>query len=230
MPSPASSRGVRSRASRWLLASLWSVAVSLVAQAASQQPATEAELKEAEHDVPLLMQVLGVTPGMTVADVGAGAGAMTMVTARWLGPRGRVYSTDINEPQVHAIADQVSRAGLANVVTLVGADASTNLPATCCDAIWLRDVYHHLTDPKALDQSLRRALKPGGRVAIIDFEPEPGSRPPAGVPANRTGHGILPAIVVQEMTEAGLTPVRTIAPWPAGPPPGGYFLALFQKP
>jgi protein-L-isoaspartate O-methyltransferase len=58
---------------------------------------------------------------MTVADIGAGTGAMTMVTARWLGPRGRVYSTDINEAQVHAIADQVTRAGLTNVVTVIGA-------------------------------------------------------------------------------------------------------------
>jgi predicted methyltransferase len=72
--------------------------------AAPQQAATDAELKDAAHDVPLLMQVLDVTSGMTVADVGAGAGAMTIVTARWLGPRGRVYSTDINEAQVRAIA------------------------------------------------------------------------------------------------------------------------------
>jgi ubiquinone/menaquinone biosynthesis C-methylase UbiE len=218
------------RGSGWLSALSCSVAVTLVVHAAPQQAASDAELKEAEHDVPVLMQVLDVTPGMTVADVGAGAGAMTIVTARWLGPRGRVYSTDINEAQVRAIADQVTHGGLTNVVTLVGADASTNLPDACCDAIWLRDVYHHLKDPIALDRSLRAALKPGGRVAIIDFEPAPGSQPPPGVPANRTGHGILPAIVVRELTEAGLTPVRTIATWPEGPPPGGYFLVLFKKP
>jgi ubiquinone/menaquinone biosynthesis C-methylase UbiE len=206
------------------------VAVTLVVHAAPQQAATDAELKEAEHDVPALMQVLDVTPGMTVADVGAGAGAMTIVTARWLGPGGRVYSTDINEAQVRAIADQVTHAGLSNVVTLLGADASTHLPDRCCDAIWLRDVYHHLKDPIAIDRSLRAALKPGKRVAIIDFEPAPGSEPAPGVPKNRTGHGILPSIVVRELTEAGLTPVRTIATWPEGPPPGGYFLVLFKKP
>jgi ubiquinone/menaquinone biosynthesis C-methylase UbiE len=217
------------RRSGWLFALGFSLAVALIVHTAPQQGATAAELKEAEHDVPALMQVLDVTPGMTVADVGAGAGAMTIVTARWLGPRGRVYSTDINEAQVRAIADQVTHAGLTNVVTLVGANASTNLPEACCDAIWLRDVYHHLKEPIALDRSLRAALKPGGRVAIIDFEPAPGSQPPPGVPANRTGHGILPAIVVEELTEAGLTPVRTIATWPEGPPAGGYFLVLFKK-
>ena len=71
-----------------------------------------------------------------------------------------------------------------------------------------------MKDPTAIDRSLRAALNPGERVAIIDFEPAPGSQPPPSVPANRTGHGILPAIVVRELTEAGLTPVRTIPTWP----------------
>jgi SAM-dependent methyltransferase len=63
---------------------------------------------------------------------------------------------------------------LSNVVVLEGAESSTNLPSACCDAIFLRDAYHHLTRPQEFDASLLAALKPGGRLAIMDFPPEPG--------------------------------------------------------
>lgn len=204
--------------------------VAGMAAVSGQQSPTVTELKEAEADVPQLARILDLQPGMTVADVGAGAGAMTLVMAKWIGPGGRVYSTDINEQSVAAIRQRAATEHLDNVITITGAQTSTNLPDQCCDAIFLRDVYHHLKDPDAMNRSFLAALKPGGRLAIIDFEPQPGSAPPEGLPANRTGHGITPDIVQREAVSAGLTFVRTIAQWPPQAKPPSYFLVLFRKP
>lgn len=185
------------------------------------------ERAQAEREVPLLVEVLEVEPGMTVADVGAGFGAMTVVLAKWLQPAGRVFATDIAALQLAMIRDKVTQEGLTNVTVLEGAEASTNLPTGCCDAIFMRDVYHHLTQPEAFNASLGAALKPGGRLAVIDFVPRPGSPLFPGVNPNRGGHGIFPALVASEVSAAGFTHVRTIDPWPDEP--GGLFLVLFRK-
>ncbi len=104
-----------------------------------------AELEQATREVPQLAEVLALKPGGTVADVGSGGGAMAVVIANWLGPAGRVYATDVRAEQLAEIREAVAREGLSNVMVLEGATRSTNLPSECCDAIFLRDVYHHLT-------------------------------------------------------------------------------------
>ena len=204
------------------------VGLSLVALIASGSLAqTPDEIKQAERDVPLLLGLLDVQPGMTVADVGAGAGAMTLIASQQLGDASHVYATDLNPrtvAELHALAE---REHLANVEVVQGAEAITNLPPQCCDAIWLRDVYHHFGNAAAMNRSLATALKPGGRLAVIDFEPAPHSKLPDGVPANRGGHGIPPAIVVEEVSASGLTAVRTDLHWPEAN--SAYFLALFRK-
>jgi SAM-dependent methyltransferase len=86
-------------------------------------------------------------------------------------------ATDVGPAQLAEIPDLVSRERLENVTVIEGARNSTNLPDGCCDAIFMRDVYHHLTQPKEINDSLLAALKPGGRLAIMDFEPEPISNP-----------------------------------------------------
>jgi predicted methyltransferase len=187
------------------------------------------ELEQAAREVPQLAEVLALKPGGTVADVGSGGGAMAVVFANWLGPAGRVYATDIRAPQLAEIRAAV--AGLANVVVLEGATQSTKLPSECCDAIFLRDVYHHLTHPRDIGASLWAALKPGGRLAIIDFPPDPGSSIPDGVPENRGGHGIPASIIVSEITQSGFRHVTTISRWrPDDNRDNRLFLVLFEKP
>ena len=95
---------------------------------------------------------------------------------------------------------------------------------------FLRDVYDHLTRPQDFDASLLAALKPGGRLAIIDFPPDPGSAVPAGVPADRGGHGILASLVQSEVTRAGFRHLRTMARWPPDDSRGMLFLVMFEKP
>jgi predicted methyltransferase len=199
---------------------------------AAQRPAAvlQFELRHAERDVPELAAVLELESGMTVADIGAGGGAMTMFMARRLGAASRVYATEIGVPQLDEIRQLVSREHLENVIVIEGHERSTNLPDGCCDAIFLQDVYHHLTSPSEITRSLLAALKPGGRLAVIDFEPQPGSSVPVGVAANRGGHGIPPALVVSEVLASGFTHVKTIAKWPPRANPAEFFLALFRKP
>ena len=104
---------------------------------AAQRPAAvlQFEIRHAERDVPELAAVLELEPGMTVADIGAGGGAMTMFMAKRLGPAGRVYATEIGTPQLEEIRQLVSREGLENVIVIEGQARSTNLPDACCDAI-----------------------------------------------------------------------------------------------
>ena len=185
------------------------------------------ERAQAEREVPQLAQVLQLQPGMTVADVGAGFGAMTVVLGKWIGD-GRVFATDIGPRQLKTIREYVDKEGLENVTVLEGAAASTNLPAGCCDAVFMRDVYHHVTAIDAFNKSVLASLKPGGRLAILDFLPQPGSKLPEGVPANRGGHGIPPAVIVEELKAAGFTHVRTIDKWPSGDK-NPLFLVLFTK-
>jgi ubiquinone/menaquinone biosynthesis C-methylase UbiE len=198
--------------------------------AAGQQTGlTDAQQKSAEAEVPRLMQILELKPGMTIADVGAGFGAWTTRFSRALGPKGRVFAIDIGAQQLAFLRDWVKKESLTNVTVIEGAAGSTNLPALCCDAILIRDAYHHLTQPDDIVRNFAAALKPGGRLAVVDFPPRPDSEIPAGVPANRRGHGVPPEIVQKE-AGAALTYVRTIPDWAPDSQPASLFLVLFRKP
>lgn len=186
------------------------------------------ERKAAELEGPQLADVLGLRPGMNLADVGAGFGPMTVVLGKSL-PSSQVFATDVGTRQLTVIREYVKREGLANVVVIESTNESSNLPAACCDAIFLRLVYHHVGAVEPFNRSLIAALKPGGRLAIIDSVPTPGSKLPAGVPANRGGHGIPVDVVIDEMKAAGLNHVRTMEKWPPVDKAPG-FLILFDKP
>jgi cyclopropane fatty-acyl-phospholipid synthase-like methyltransferase len=188
------------------------------------------ERAQAEREAPQIMDVLGVKPGMTIADIGSGGGAMTVVIGRLIGD-GKVFATDITEHALRQTREYVVKEGLKNVTVLEGARASTNLPAGCCDAIFMRDVYHHILADSldAFNKSVIASLKPGGRLAIIDFTPAKGSKLFPGVPENRGGHGVPIAVVEEELKAAGLIHVRTM---PRFPEDDKYplFLVLFRKP
>lgn len=195
---------------------------------AQQTALTDAQIKTAETEVPELVKLFELKPGMAIADVGAGFGAWTVRFAKVLGPSGRVYATDLGQAQLAALRDYAKREGLANVTVIEGAVNSTNLPALCCDAILIRDAYHHFTEPAAMIRSLSAALKPGGRLAVIDFPPRANSEVPAGVPANRGGHGVPPGVVEREVG-AALSHLRTIPNWSPNSQPAALYLVLFRR-
>lgn len=201
----------------------------LVAQPQEQDARELAqERAQAELDAPKIVDVLGLKPGMTMADVGSGGGSMTVVLGKWIGT-GRIIATDVTDHALRWTRQYVEKEGLNNVTVIKGAAATTNLPDACCDAVLLRHVYHHITEVEAFNKSLLASLKPGGRLAIIDFVGRKGSPLPDGVPANRGGHGIPTAVVIEEMKAAGFTHERTIEKWPPGDKIQPGFLTLFVR-
>ena len=113
----------------------------------------------------------------------------------------------------------VGEAGLDNVTTLESSATKTGLPPGCCDGVFLRRVYHHLTEPAAVAADLFRAVRPGGRLAIIDFEPNRWLSlvsPIEGVPEGQNGHGAQPGAVVAELTAAGFVLEARHDDWGSG--------------
>jgi len=182
-------------------------------------------------EMPRLRQVLNLKAGMSVADVGAGSGDLTLALAAEVGSAGRVFSSDIDPSALEQIRRRVEAAGLRSV-TLVQANAqTTGLPANCCDAIVLRRVYHHLSDPAKTNADVLRSLRPGAVLAVIDFPPTLGwlwPWPPQGVPKNRKGHGVTAEIVVGEVTASGFALVQLSDDWPGRGPLASY-CAVFRK-
>jgi ubiquinone/menaquinone biosynthesis C-methylase UbiE len=226
-PGPGSSRGTRLRL-LLILPGTCAFAALLQAQAPSPGQLAQ-ERAQAEIEIPKLVEVLALKPSMTVADVGAGGGAITVVLAKWL-VSGRVLATDINPVFLAEIREYVKQEGLSNVTLVEGTAVSTNLPTSCCDAILMRNVYHHLTEPETFITSVIASLKPDGQLAIVDFPARPGSALPKGVRANRGGNGIPSSLVVQEVRAVGLTHVQTIQNWPTGDKNTVAYLTLFGKP
>jgi ubiquinone/menaquinone biosynthesis C-methylase UbiE len=168
-------------------------------------------------EMPRLRQVLALEAGKVVADVGAGEGELTLALAREVGSSGRVFSTEIDAGRLQRL-----RAAKLDNVTVVEARADeTGLPAGCCDAIVLRRVYHHLTEPARINAGLLEALRPGGVLAVIDFPPPFfWGRGALGVPAQA---------VLAEVAASGFEPLGLIEDWPGRGPLGSY-CALFRKP
>ena len=162
-----------------------------------------------------IASALGVHPGMRVADVGAGDGEWTEDLARRVGKQGCVYATEIDEKDVEELRQRMEEAGLANVRTLVGNTSDAGLPEACCEAILLRMVYHHFTDPPGMRASLRRALEPGGLIAVIEIEPQASWERLEGVP-ERGGHGIPIEDLIAEMTGDGFEVVSRYDEWEGG--------------
>ena len=168
----------------------------------------------AADQIKQLARLMGWNPGTTVADIGAGDGKYSFAAAKQVGPAGKVYATEIDAKKLEELRGEVAKRKLQNVVVVDSKEADTNLPTGCCDAIFLRRVYHHLTKPAEFDANLVRSLKPGGRLAIIDFSPRAGLDPVEGVPSNRGGHGIPQKIVIEELTAAGLQMEKVVNDWP----------------
>jgi predicted methyltransferase len=171
-----------------------------------------------EREVQLLTKLLAPTPGSSLADIGAGEGEYAIALAPLVGAAGKVYATELGEEARATLAEHVAEAGIEQVVVAEAQIAATGLPAGCCEGAFLRTVYHHLTDPEPFAEDLFATLKPGGRLVVVDFEPTLWLAlfPPEGIPENRGGHGIKPALVIEELEAAGFVHQETIEDWPSG--------------
>jgi SAM-dependent methyltransferase len=168
----------------------------------------------ASDEIPKLAALMDWKSGTVVADIGAGDGKYSFAAAEVVGPSGKVFTTEIDGDKLKVLRAEVKKRDLQNVVVVEGGEAETNLPASCCDAIFLRRVYHHLTKPLEFDASLIRALKPGGKLAIIDFPPHPEYGKVKGVPKDREDHGIFQKILIEEVTKSGFRMEKIVDDWP----------------
>jgi ubiquinone/menaquinone biosynthesis C-methylase UbiE len=138
-----------------------------------------------------VMDLLGVTPGKTVADIGAGSGWFTVRAAKRVTASGKVYAVDINPEAITYIRQRAEKDGLANITTIQGGADDPRLPAGSVNAVLLLKTYHEVAKPVVLMRNLRIALRPGARVGIIDRN------------GNGENHGVQKKIVVQEVESAG---------------------------
>jgi ubiquinone/menaquinone biosynthesis C-methylase UbiE len=206
-----------------LLAAIPAAGLSLAGAYAYAEYRKERLQREAAR----LWDLLALRPGSRVVELGAGGGDLTALLASRVGPAGRIFATEVDEGKLRKLAKRKQKAGWSNVEVLACGPGGCDLPERGCDAVYMRGVYHHLTDPDAMDASLYRALRRGGTLAVIDFPPRLllSLCTPRGIPANRGGHGIRHGLVTEELQRAGFDAVRTVPDWP-----GGYYCVLFQKP
>jgi SAM-dependent methyltransferase len=160
-------------------------------------PARDAWQKPAE-----VIAALALPPDAVVADLGAGTGYFSVRLARVV-PRGRVLAVDIEPAMVEWVEERARRDGLDNVDGVLARPDDARLPVDV-DLVVVVDTYHHIEDRTAYFARLARRLRPGGRIAIVDFEPESERGPPAE-------HKLAPAVVIEELRAAGLTLVASHA-------------------
>ena len=151
-----------------------------------------------------VIDALKIEPGAVVADLGAGGGYFTFRLADAVGPGGRIYAVDVDEASHRYIEEEaVRRGGMPrNVELVLAAPTDPRLPPGAVDLIFTCNTYHHLRDREHYFASLQRALRPGGRVAIIDYKDE-------GWMARLFGHATAKATVRQELERAGYRLLQT---------------------
>lgn len=155
-------------------------------------PARDAWQKPVE-----LVAALGLAPGMTVADLGAGTGYLSRHLAAAVGSEGTVLAVEPEPNMVTHLRTRAERERTPNVVPILASPDNPRLPARACDVVLVVDTYHHIDDRLVYFRALSRALKPGGRVAIVDWQKQPL---PVGPPPD---HKLAREQVLEEMRAAG---------------------------
>jgi ubiquinone/menaquinone biosynthesis C-methylase UbiE len=130
----------------------------------------ETRIDEEQPDA--MLDALKIPRGATVADVGAGAGYHSLRLARRVGPKGMVYATDVQPEMLRMLRTNARTAGATNIKAVRCTQADPGLPEEAVDLILMVDVYHECSDPEATLQGLRTALKPRGRLVLVEFRAE----------------------------------------------------------
>lgn len=133
--------------------------------------------REKEEDPTKLIAGLDLKPGMVVADIGAGSGYHAFRIAPLVGPAGKVIAVDIQQEMLDLIAARKKREKVTNIETILGTETDPKLPANAIDLILLVDVYHEFAFPHEMTEKMVAALKPGGRLAFVEFRLEDAKVP-----------------------------------------------------
>ena len=128
--------------------------------------------REAEEQPEKALDALNLKPGMTVADIGAGVGYMSLRMAKRVGPTGKVYANDLQPEMLAKLRENAAQAKITNVVTVLGDVADPKLPANTMDLVLLVDVYHEFSQPQVMLRKIRETLKPDGRLVLLEYRAE----------------------------------------------------------
>lgn len=146
-----------------------------------------------------LVKALGVSPGMAVADIGTGTGYLLPHLSRATGDRGLVYAVDVSPRMLQWVEARAKREGLANVRTVTASAGASGLPAASLDRAIMINVWHHIEDQARYAEDLRRVLRPGGVVFIVEARPD--LKEEDGPPAH---FRLQPTKVMEQLRAAGL--------------------------
>ncbi len=160
---------------------LWALGTGVVereiAPATENAPFFNRPQRDQEEKPDLLMSALQIRLGATVADVGSGTGYFTWRLAQQVGLKGKVYAVDIQQPMLDLTRKAVAEHKLANVEYVLATDSGPRLPERSVDLVFVAYAYHEFGDPDAMMAGIRRALKPGGRVVILEYAKESNIAP-----------------------------------------------------
>ncbi len=165
--------------------------------------------REKQEQPERMLDALGLRPGQTVADVGAGVGYHAWRLSARVGPTGTVYATDVQPEMLALLRANMAQRDVRNVVPVLATRDSTGLPEASLDLLLLVDVYHEAPDPRAFLGQLRRALKPTGRLALVEFRAEDPEVP------IRAEHKMTADQVIAELAQGGfrLAERHEFLPW-----------------
>ena len=130
-----------------------------------------------EEDPDRALNVLNIAKGSSVADVGAGSGYWTVKLSERVGPTGKVFANDLQPQMLDILRSRLSATGISNVTLVQGTVNDPKLPPASVDLELMVDVYHELSQPQAMLRGLRDALKPGGRLVLLEYRKEDPSIP-----------------------------------------------------
>lgn len=141
-----------------------------------------------------VLQLVALSDGMTVVDLGSGSGYFLCRLSRAVGSRGRVIATEVEEWLVRELNRRVARERLSNVDVVRAPTDDVGISPGTADRILLVNVWHHIANRRRYAARVARALKPGGKIVVLDFEKSGSS-----------GHGISPRRVIAELAAGGIT-------------------------
>ena len=128
--------------------------------------------REAEEEPEKALDALGALDGLTVADVGAGSGYFTVRLSSRVGSKGRVYANDLQPEMLKMLGARLARERIANVTLVQGAIDDPRLPPSSLDLVLMVDVYHEFSEPQKMLRGVRTALKPNGRLVLLEYRKE----------------------------------------------------------
>jgi SAM-dependent methyltransferase len=167
-----------------------------VARIVSPSWDTEAN-RDRAREAAMVMRLMNIRPGETVADIGAGSGYYTLRLSPAVGPAGKVFAQDVTPAYLEQLRARVRRAGLTNVTFVRGTGSDPRLPAASIDAALLAHMYHEISEPYALLYRLRLATRPEGRIGIVDLDRTPEN------------HGMPRSLLICEVQAVGWQHVAT---------------------